>query len=126
MKPPHERPMRPNATLYSPAARGKLPSPEWEGQTKNLSVHPSTEPGQLQSNSAVYLGGWLSSHGRSPRPFIHAPILADLNSEQPSQNVAVTLTTTSFIHTWKLDMQAASHPLLQPLEYPPAVFCAYA
>ena len=36
MKPPHERPMRPNATLYSPAARGKLPSPEWEGQTKNL------------------------------------------------------------------------------------------
>ena len=39
MKPPHERPMRPNATLYSP---------EWEGQTKNLSVHPSTEPGQLQ------------------------------------------------------------------------------
>ena len=47
MKPPHERPMRPNATLYSPAAGGKLPSPEWEGQTKNLSVHPSTEPGQL-------------------------------------------------------------------------------
>ncbi len=42
-----EQSMRPNATLYSPAARGKLPSSEWRGQTKNLSVHPSTETGQL-------------------------------------------------------------------------------
>ena len=47
MKLPHERPMGPNATLDSPATRGKLPSPERGGQTKNLSVHPSTKRGQL-------------------------------------------------------------------------------
>ena len=29
--------------------RGKLPSPDGRGQTLNLSVHPSTEPGQLQT-----------------------------------------------------------------------------
>ena len=48
MKPPHEQSLRPAAILYSPATRGKLPSPERGGQTKNLSVHPSTETGQLQ------------------------------------------------------------------------------
>ena len=35
--------------IYSPALRGKLPSPEREGQTIKLSVHLSTEPGQLQT-----------------------------------------------------------------------------
>ena len=48
MKPPHERALRPDTTLDSPATRGKLPSPERGGQTKNLSVHPSTKTGQLQ------------------------------------------------------------------------------
>ena len=47
MKPPHEQSLRPAAILYSPATWGKLPSPERGGQTKNLSVHPSTETGQL-------------------------------------------------------------------------------
>ena len=47
MKPPHERALRPDTTLDSPATRGKLPSPERGGQTKNLSVHPSTKTGQL-------------------------------------------------------------------------------
>ena len=36
-----ERALRPDTTLDSPATRGKLPSPERGGQTKNLSVHPS-------------------------------------------------------------------------------------
>ena len=49
MKPPHERALRPDTTLDSPATRGKLPSPERGGQTKNLSVHPSTKTGQLQA-----------------------------------------------------------------------------
>ena len=49
MKPPHERALRPDTTLDSPATRGKLPSPERGGQTKNLSVHPSTKTGQLQT-----------------------------------------------------------------------------
>ena len=48
MKPPHERPMRPNATLYSPAARGKLPSPEWEGQTKNWNSHGFVDTRSLE------------------------------------------------------------------------------
>ena len=46
-RPPRERPLRP--VLYSPAARGKLPSPSGEGCSENLSVHPSTKAGQLQS-----------------------------------------------------------------------------
>jgi hypothetical protein len=33
--------------LYSPAARGKLPTPEPRGTDRKLSVHLSTEPGQL-------------------------------------------------------------------------------
>ena len=49
MKPPHERALRPDTTLDSPATRGKLPSPERGGQTKNLSVHPSTKTGQLHT-----------------------------------------------------------------------------
>ena len=36
------------AALYSPAARGKLPSPSGGGLNQNLGVHPSTEPGHLQ------------------------------------------------------------------------------
>ena len=46
-RPPRERPLRP--ILYSPAARGKLPSPSGEGCSENLSVHPSTKAGQLQT-----------------------------------------------------------------------------
>ena len=34
---------------YSPAARGKLSSPQGGGQYQNLSVHPSTKSGQLQA-----------------------------------------------------------------------------
>ena len=45
-RPPRERPLRP--VLYSPASRGKLPSPSGEGCSENLSVHPSTKAGQLQ------------------------------------------------------------------------------
>ena len=44
-RPPRERPLRP--VLYSPASRGKLPSPSGEGCSENLSVHPSTKAGQL-------------------------------------------------------------------------------
>ena len=41
------RNLRGQVALYSPAARGKLSSPQRGGQTINLSVHPSTETGQL-------------------------------------------------------------------------------
>ena len=47
-RPPRERPLRP--VLYSPASRGKLPSPSGEGCSENLSVHPSTKAGQLQGS----------------------------------------------------------------------------
>ena len=46
-RPPRERPLRP--VPYSPAARGKLPSPSGEGCSENLSVHPSTKAGQLHT-----------------------------------------------------------------------------
>ena len=42
------RNLRGQVALYSPAARGKLSSPQRGGHTINLSVHPSTETGQLQ------------------------------------------------------------------------------
>ena len=45
------RNLRGQVALYSPAARGKLSSPQRGGQTINLSVHPSTETGQLQGAS---------------------------------------------------------------------------
>ena len=41
------RNLRGQVALYSPAARGKLSSPQRGGHTINLSVHPSTETGQL-------------------------------------------------------------------------------
>ena len=56
MKPPHERALRPDTTLDSPATRGKLPSPERGGQTKNLSVHPSTKTGQLHTYTCERAG----------------------------------------------------------------------
>ena len=46
------RNLRGQVALYSPAARGKLSSPQRGGQTINLSVHPSTETGQLQLSGA--------------------------------------------------------------------------
>ncbi len=47
------RNLRGQVALYSPAARGKLSSPQRGGQTINLSVHPSTETGQLQREHRV-------------------------------------------------------------------------
>ena len=41
------------APFSSPAARGKLSSPQRGGHTINLSVHPSTETGQLQSRNGI-------------------------------------------------------------------------
>ena len=43
------RNLRGQVALYSPAARGKLSSPQRGGHTINLSVHPSTETGQLHN-----------------------------------------------------------------------------
>ena len=47
------RNLRGQVALYSPAARGKLSSPQRGGQTINLSVHPSTETGQLHTGAGV-------------------------------------------------------------------------
>ena len=62
-RPPRERPLRP--VLYSPASRGKLPSPSGEGCSENLSVHPSTKAGQLHRSTYtfselldIWMNGW--------------------------------------------------------------------
>ncbi len=58
------RNLRGQVALYSPAARGKLSSPQRGGQTINLSVHPSTETGQLQSFVEENLDSWLDEVGQ--------------------------------------------------------------
>ena len=65
------RNLRGQVALYSPAARGKLSSPQRGGHTINLSVHPSTETGQLHSPRSGYACDSYETYG-SPR--IHAEL----------------------------------------------------
>ena len=62
------RNLRGQVALYSPAARGKLSSPQRGGHTINLSVHPSTETGQLQSTLGRFIRPPSTARAASPSP----------------------------------------------------------